>query len=148
MNQVYSKIRGRCEHDAVSGRVNMYIYHANHHLIYQLGANHHLIYQLGANHHLIYQLGVVMVVIMVVGFTTTCAIRAYQPLTLWVNILLITRWTRCNIMLYTLAVLLTGLCFSPGTHVSSTNKTDRHDIAEILLTVALNTITPNPLSIL
>jgi len=31
--------------------------------------------------------------------------------------------------------------FSPGTHVSSTNKTDRHDIAEILLTVALNTIT-------
>jgi hypothetical protein len=45
MNQVYSKIRGRCEHDAVSGRVNMYIYHANHHLIYQLGANHHLIYQ-------------------------------------------------------------------------------------------------------
>jgi hypothetical protein len=138
MNQVYSKIRGRCEHDAVSGRVNMYIYHTNHHLIYQLGANHHLIYQLG----------VVMVVIMVVGFTTTCAIRAYQPLTLWVNILLITRWTRCNIMLYSLAVLLTRLCFSPGTHVSSTNKTDRHDIAEILLTVALNTITPNPLSIL
>jgi hypothetical protein len=31
--------------------------------------------------------------------------------------------------------------FSPGTPVSSTNKTDRHDIAEILLKVALNTIT-------
>jgi pilus assembly protein TadC len=29
---------------------------------------------------------------------------------------------------------------SPGTAVSSTNKTDRHDIAEILLKVALNTI--------
>jgi hypothetical protein len=28
--------------------------------------------------------------------------------------------------------------------VSSTNKTDCHDIAEILLKVALNTITPNP----
>ena len=27
---------------------------------------------------------------------------------------------------------------------SSTNKTDRHDIAEILLKVALNIITPNP----
>jgi len=27
--------------------------------------------------------------------------------------------------------------------VSSTNKTDRHDIAEILLKVALNTITPS-----
>ena len=31
--------------------------------------------------------------------------------------------------------------FSPGTPVSSTNKTDRHDITEILLKVALNTIT-------
>ena len=29
--------------------------------------------------------------------------------------------------------------FSPGTPVSSTTKTDRHDIAEILLNVALNT---------
>jgi hypothetical protein len=29
----------------------------------------------------------------------------------------------------------------PGTLISSTNKTDRHDIAEILLKVALNTIT-------
>ena len=29
--------------------------------------------------------------------------------------------------------------FSPGTPVSSTNKTDSHDIAEILLKVALNT---------
>jgi hypothetical protein len=30
--------------------------------------------------------------------------------------------------------------FSLGTPVSSTNKTDRHDITEILLKVALNTI--------
>ena len=30
---------------------------------------------------------------------------------------------------------------SPGTPVTSTNKTNRHDIAEILLKVALNTIT-------
>jgi hypothetical protein len=30
--------------------------------------------------------------------------------------------------------------FSPGTRVSSTNITDRHDITEILLKVALNTI--------
>jgi hypothetical protein len=33
-------------------------------------------------------------------------------------------------------------------NIQATNKTDRHDIAVILLTVALNTITPNPLSIL
>jgi hypothetical protein len=32
--------------------------------------------------------------------------------------------------------------FSPGTPFSSTIKTDRHDITEILLRVALNTITP------
>ena len=36
--------------------------------------------------------------------------------------------------------LTTGRWFSPGTPVSSTNKTGRHDIAEILLKVALNTI--------
>jgi hypothetical protein len=30
--------------------------------------------------------------------------------------------------------------FSPGPPVSSTNKTDRHDITEILLKVALSTI--------
>ena len=34
--------------------------------------------------------------------------------------------------------------FSPDTPVSSTNKTDRHDITEILLKVALNTINPSP----
>ena len=34
----------------------------------------------------------------------------------------------------------TGRWFSPGTPVSSTNITDRHDITEILLTLALNTI--------
>jgi hypothetical protein len=33
----------------------------------------------------------------------------------------------------------TGQWFSPGTLVSSTNKTDHHDITEILLKVALNT---------
>ena len=33
----------------------------------------------------------------------------------------------------------TGRWFSPGPTVSSTNKTDRNDITEILLKVALNT---------
>ena len=36
--------------------------------------------------------------------------------------------------------LATGQWFSPSTPVSSTNKTDSHDITEILLKVALNTI--------
>ena len=37
-------------------------------------------------------------------------------------------------------------CIFSGTPVSSTNKTDRHDITEILLKVAFNTktLTPNP----
>ena len=36
--------------------------------------------------------------------------------------------------------LVTGRWFPPGTPVPSTNKTDRHDIAEILLKLALNII--------
>jgi hypothetical protein len=35
-------------------------------------------------------------------------------------------------------LLAHGRWFSPGTPASSTTKTDRHDIAEILLKVALN----------
>ena len=37
-------------------------------------------------------------------------------------------------------LLVHGRWFSPGTPASSTTKTGRHDIAEILLKVALNTI--------
>jgi hypothetical protein len=37
--------------------------------------------------------------------------------------------------------LVAGQWFSLGIQVSSTNKTDRHNITEILLKVALNTIT-------
>ena len=72
---------------------------------------------------------------MVVGFTTTYAISA---LMLWVRIAIRARCTTfCNTVCRWLA---SGWCFFPGPPVSSTNKTDRHDIAEILLKVALNTI--------
>jgi hypothetical protein len=37
-------------------------------------------------------------------------------------------------------LLAHGQWFSPDTPVSSTNKTDRHDITQILLKVAINTI--------
>jgi hypothetical protein len=40
--------------------------------------------------------------------------------------------------------LAAGWWFSPGTAVSFTNKTDRHDITEILLKVALNATTLKP----
>jgi hypothetical protein len=56
---------------------------------------------------------------------------------------------RCSVLDTTLCDkvcqwLAAGQWFSPGTPVSSTNKTDRHDITEILLKVALKPITPNP----
>jgi hypothetical protein len=41
--------------------------------------------------------------------------------------------------------LAAGGWFSPGTLASSTNKTDRHDVTEILLKVVLNTITITPI---
>ena len=41
-------------------------------------------------------------------------------------------------------LLATDRYFSPGILVSSTNETDRHNIAEILLKVALNTIALTP----
>jgi hypothetical protein len=43
-------------------------------------------------------------------------------------------------------LLSTGQWFSPGTPVSSTNKTDNQDITEILLKVALSTLTPGKVS--
>jgi len=42
--------------------------------------------------------------------------------------------------LYGITFLAAGRWVTPGTPVSSTNKTDRHDITETLLQVALNTI--------
>ena len=48
---------------------------------------------------------------------------------------------RCNTLCDKVCQLLvTDRWFSPGPPVSSTNKTDRHDITEILLKFALNTI--------
>jgi hypothetical protein len=38
---------------------------------------------------------------------------------------------------------ISEMVMSPGTPVSSTNKTDHHDITKILLKVSLNTITLN-----
>ena len=44
------------------------------------------------------------------------------------------------IMFVTCQWIATGRWFSPGHPVSPTNKTHQHDIAEILMKVALNTI--------
>ena len=49
-------------------------------------------------------------------------------------------WSLCDKVCQWLA---TGRWFSPGVPVSS-NRTDRHDITEILLKIALSTINSNP----
>ena len=61
-------------------------------------------------------------------------------LKLWVRILFM-GWCTDKTLCYKVCHLL-----SPGTPVSSTNKTDHHNITEILLKVALNTIKPNQTS--
>ena len=64
--------------------------------------------------------------------------QCLSPLMLWVWISFRARCkTLCDKVCQWLA---TGRWFAPGPLVSSINKTDRHDITEILLTVALNTI--------
>ena len=65
--------------------------------------------------------------------------QCLSPLMLWVRLPLRARCLCAKVCQW----LAAGLWFSPGTLVSSTNKTDRHDIAEILLKVSLNTIKPN-----
>ena len=46
----------------------------------------------------------------------------------------------CGVQHYVIKLLATGLWFSLGPLVPSINKTDHHDITEILLKMALNTI--------
>ena len=63
--------------------------------------------------------------------------QCLSPLMLWVRIDIRARCTSlCDKVCHWLA---TGRWFSPGPLLSSTNKTYRHAIAEILLKVALNT---------
>ena len=77
---------------------------------------------------------------MVVGFTTTCAITVYEHKRCefeppsWRDVL---DTTLCDEVCQWLAA---SLWFSLGTPISSTNKTDRHDITKILLKVASSTI--------
>ena len=64
--------------------------------------------------------------------------QCLSPLMLWVRISIRVRCTTlCDKVCQWLP---TCRWFSPGTPVSSTNKTDCHDIAEILLKVPLNNI--------
>ena len=77
---------------------------------------------------------------MVVGFTTT-----FQSVPITTKVMSSNPFhsEMYSIQQYVIKFVgdLRQVCgFSPGTQVSSINKTDSHDIAEILLKVALNTI--------
>jgi len=66
------------------------------------------------------------------------------PLTLWVRIPIMARCTKMYLIQHYVIKFVSDLRqvvgFSQGTPVSHTNKTDHHDINEILLKVALDTI--------
>ena len=68
--------------------------------------------------------------------------QCLSPLKLWVQTPFMARCTQYNISDKACQWLATGWWLYPGTPVSSTNITDCQDITEILLKVALNTITP------
>ena len=71
---------------------------------------------------------------MIYGFTTTYAISAYHHWCCGFE-----SWSGRGVQYYVIK-FVSDLRFSTGTPVSSTDKTDCHDIAEILLEVPLNTI--------
>ena len=62
-------------------------------------------------------------------------------LTLFVRIQLMRGILDTTLCDYVCQLFKAGLWFSPDTPVSSTSKTDRHNITEILLKLTLNTIT-------
>ena len=66
--------------------------------------------------------------------------QCLSPLKLWVRTSFTARCTRYNIMWKSLSVTCDRSLVFSGYSVSSTNKIDRHDMAEILLKVALKTI--------
>ena len=67
--------------------------------------------------------------------------QCLSPLKLCIRTPFMVRCTWYNIMWSICQWLVVGRWFSPGTPVSSTNKTDCHNITEILLKVVLNAIT-------
>ena len=67
--------------------------------------------------------------------------KRLSPLKLRVRIPLMARCTRYNSMCSSLSVTCGMSEFFPGTLISFTNKADCHDITEILLELALKTLT-------
>jgi hypothetical protein len=76
--------------------------------------------------------------ISVISWQSVLLVEEIEGPMLWVQISIRAKCaTLCDKVCQWLA---TGQWFSPGPSISSTNKTDCHEITEILLKVALNTI--------
>ena len=106
-------------------------------------ALHERMYENLINNYLLVLLlkGVIVVVIVCSWIYNYLCNQCLSPLILWVRTPLrrgVLDTTLCDKGCQWLAICR---WFSLGTPVSSTNKTDHHDIAEILLKVALNTKT-------
>ena len=78
---------------------------------------------------------------MVAGFTTTYVVSAYHHLRCELEPRSNEGYSIQHYVIKFVSDLRQVGGFSPGTPVSSINKTDRHDMTEILLKVALNTTT-------
>ena len=76
---------------------------------------------------------------MVIGFTTTYAISVYQHLRYEFESRSGEVYWMQHYVIKFVSDLQQVSGFSRGSLISSTSKTDRHDITEILLKVALNT---------
>ena len=71
------------------------------------------------------------------GYVYSCNIMWLSELKLWVRFPLVAVCTHTTLCDQVCQWLVTGLGFSPGFTVSSTNKTDHHDITKILLKMEL-----------
>jgi hypothetical protein len=76
---------------------------------------------------------------MVAGYTTTCAISVYHHYSCEFKSRSLQGVLDTTLCDKVCQLFVAGWWFSLGTPVSSTNKTDGHDITEMLLNVALNT---------
>jgi len=81
---------------------------------------------------------------MVVGFITTYAISAYHHYRCEFESCSGDVYSIHHYMIMFVSNLWQIIVFFLGTQISSTNKTDCHDIAEILLKVVLNTMPLTP----
>jgi hypothetical protein len=123
-------VRGPCPHDNIHIRIKQLIQ-----LLVRDPCPHDNI------HHIYYNFKTGILTYFLKAFEFHLhAISAYHHITLWVWIALKRGVLDTKLCDEVCQLLVVVRWFSPGTPVSSTSKSDLHDITKILLKVALNTI--------